>query len=97
MHARVSALSGSPGDVDAGIESFRQKVVPFAREHQGKGAILLIDRETGKALAITLWEGEQALRASEQRANALRAEAAEEMGASQQPSVERYEVAVFEV
>jgi len=97
MHARVTSLAGSPGDVDAGIENFRQNVVPFTREQGGKGSVLLIDRASGKALAITLWEDEQALRASEERANALRAEAAEQMGASMQPGVERYEVAVFEV
>jgi hypothetical protein len=55
----------------------------------------LVDRETGNALAITLWEDEQALAASEERANALRADAAREMGATQ-PTVARYEVAVFE-
>src|SRR5262249_50316895 len=97
MYARVSSLAGSPGDVDDGIDNFRKNVVPFAQEQGGKGSLLLIDRASGKALAITLWEDEQALRASEERANALRAQAAEEMGASQQAGVERYEVAVFEV
>jgi heme-degrading monooxygenase HmoA len=97
MFARVTSLAGSPDDVEAGIENFRQNVVPFTNEQGGKGSILLIERASGKALAITLWEDEQALRASEERANALRAEAAEEMGASDAPSVERYEVAVFEV
>ena len=56
---------------------------------------MLVDRQTGSAIAITLWEDERTLRASEERANALRAEAAEGMGASDQPTVERYEV-VFE-
>jgi hypothetical protein len=96
MHARVTSIAGSAADVDAGTASFRANVVPYAREH-GKGAILLIDREAGEALAITLWEDEHALRASEERANALRAEAASEMGAIQEPKVGRYEVAVFEV
>jgi hypothetical protein len=95
MHARVTSLSGSPGDVDNGIANFKENVVPFARD-EGKGAILLIDRQSGKALAITLWEDEEALAASEERANALRADAAQRMGASQ-PAVDRYEVAVFEV
>jgi heme-degrading monooxygenase HmoA len=58
-------------------------------------SILLVDRETGNAVAITFWEDEQALAASEERANALRADAAQEMGATQ-PTVARYEVAVFE-
>ena len=96
MHARVTSLSGSPDDVDGGVANFRENVVPFTHEQGGKGAILLVDRQTGSAIAITLWEDEQTLRASEERANALRAEAAEGMGASDQPTVERYEVAVFE-
>jgi hypothetical protein len=96
MHARVTSLSGSPDDVDGGVASFRENVVPFTHEQGGKGAILLVDRQTGSAIAITLWEDEQTLRASEERANALRAQAAEEIGASEQPTVERYEVAVLE-
>lgn len=96
MHARVTNLKGTPEDADRGIDDFRANVVPFARE-QGKGAILLVDRENGEAIAITLWEDEQALRASEDAAVALRAGAADQMGASEAPAVARYEVAVFEV
>lgn len=96
MHARVTTLSGAPGDVDSGIENFNANVVPFARE-QGKGSILLVDRQSGEAIAITLWDDEQALRASEEAANALRADAADQMGASDTPNVGRYEVAVFEI
>lgn len=96
MHARVTTISGSPADADAGIDNFRTNVVPFARE-QGKGAILLVDRDSGEAIAITLWDDEQSLRATEESANALRAGAADEMGATDAPKVGRYEVAVFEV
>ncbi len=96
MHARVTTISGSADNVDAGIENFRANVVPFTQE-EGNGAILLVDRDNGDAIAITLWEDEQALRASEERANAVRADAADQMGATQTPAVARYEVAVFEV
>ena len=96
MHARVTTIAGSSGDVDAGITNFRDNVVPYAKG-EGKGSILLVDRNSGKALAITLWEDEGAMKASEESANALRSQAAEQMGASQQPSVERFEVAVFDV
>lgn len=96
MHARVTTIAGSPADADAGIENFRANVVPFARD-EGRGAILLVDRQSGEAVAITLWEDEQAMRASEESANALRANAAGQMGAAQAPTVGRYEVAVFEV
>jgi hypothetical protein len=97
MHARVTSISGSPEDVEAGITNFRTNVVPFSRDEGGKGAILLVDRQNGEAVAITLWEDEQAMTASEEAANALRAEAASQMGASQQPTVARYEVAVLDV
>lgn len=96
MHARVTSLSGSPDEVDAGIADFKEKVVPFTHEHGGKGGMLLVDRQTGRALAITLWEDEQALNASDARADELRANVAEEMQATAQPTVDRYEVAVFE-
>lgn len=77
-----------------GIDNFRANVFPYARE-AGKGAILLIDRQAGEGTAIRLWDDEQALRASEERANALRADAADQMGATQQPTVGRYEVQQF--
>lgn len=96
MFARVTVVNGSSEDIEDGIANFRMNVAPFACE-QGKGAILLVDRGTGKGMSITLWEDEQALHASEERANALRAQAASEMGATQQPVVERYEVAFLEV
>jgi hypothetical protein len=96
VHARVTTLSGSSEQLEAGVKSFRANVVPVTKSEGGKGAILLIDRETGKAIAVTLWEDEAALRASEEKGNQLRAQAAQELGASQAPTVERYEVAVFE-
>lgn len=96
MHARVTTISGSPAEADVGIDNFRANVVPFARE-QGKGAILLVDRQSGEAIAITLWESEEAMRASEEGANSLRGQAADQMGAAQTPTIGRYEVAVFEV
>ncbi len=96
MHARVTTISGSPAEADAGIENFRANVVPFARD-RGKGAILLVDRQSGEAIAITLWEDERSLQETEESANALRADAAGQMGAAQAPTVGRYEVAVFEV
>ena len=96
MHARVTVLRGSAADIEAGVANFRENVAPFAKE-VGEGAMLLIDRDTGKAVAITLWQDEEALTASEERANALRSEASQQMGATGEPTVERFEVAVFEI
>jgi quinol monooxygenase YgiN len=96
MHARVTTISGSPEQAEQGIANFRDNVIPTIKEMGGNGGVLLIDRASGKAMAITLWEDEAAMRASEERANELRRAASEELGAAEQPDVERYEVAVFE-
>lgn len=95
MYARVTTVTGAPANVDAGIDNFRANVAPFVRE-AGRGSILLVDRSTGKAISITLWPDEAALAASEERANALRAQATDEMAAGA-PTVERFEVAALDV
>jgi heme-degrading monooxygenase HmoA len=96
VHARLSYLEGSTDSLEAGVKSFREQVVPGVRENGGKAAYLLVDRATGKAIGVTLWESEDAMRASEEAANALRAQAAKEMHATAAPKVERYEVVVSE-
>ena len=97
MHARVSTIYGTTeqgGDV---VGMFREQVKPVVEELGGKGAILMLDRGSGKAVSITLWEDQAAMQASEQRANELRREAAESAGATEPPLVDRYEVVVWEV
>lgn len=96
MHARVTMIKGSPDQAEQGIANFRDNVVPAIKEMGGHGGLLLVDRESGSAMAITLWADEAAMRASEESANELRRTASAEMGAAEQPRVERYEVAVFE-
>lgn len=56
----------------------------------------LIDRATGKSITITLWQGEETMRASEEAANRLRTQSAEAARESI-VSVERYEVAFSEL
>jgi heme-degrading monooxygenase HmoA len=97
MHARISHVDGSPEKVDQGIESFRSTTLQELKSQPGnRGAILLIDRTSGKGMAITLWEDEAAMKASEGWANTARRTASEQMGAGGEGQVERYEVAVFE-
>ena len=97
MLARVTTTTGADASqADAAIETIRSTVVPLATSNGGKGIIVLIDRETGNGLTISFWEDEATMQASEERANALRASVAGQMGVSD-PAVARYEVAVFEV
>ena len=100
MHARVSTYQGPPNltqqQVEEGSRYARENILPQARQMDGvKGVIALLDRQSGKALSVTLWESEQAMRASEEAANRLRQESAEAARETVE-NVERYEVTFFE-
>lgn len=97
MFARVTSLAGAPERAGQGINNFREQVLPAARQLAGfKGAYLLMDRATGEAVSVTIWESEEAMRASEEAASRLRADAVQEVGATAEPTVRRYEVVVAE-
>jgi heme-degrading monooxygenase HmoA len=94
MFARVSTYQGSPDQIDEGVRYAKENIVSRVHEVEGfEGVYLLVDRQSGKALSITLWESEEAMRASEQEANRLRSEAAES-GGQEVVGVDRYEVAI---
>jgi heme-degrading monooxygenase HmoA len=92
--ARVSALEGSPDQIDDSVDKVKEETLPRLRELQGNvGMIALADRKSGRVTAITLWESAEALRETEQQANRLREQAADS-GGQRIGSVDRYEVAV---
>jgi heme-degrading monooxygenase HmoA len=94
VFARVSTFTGTSDEVDEAIRQAREDLVPRLEQLDGfRGGYVLVDRQNGKTLAVTLWESEEAMRASEEEANTLRSEAAEALG-TQMVGVERYEVAV---
>ncbi len=66
----------------------RIMVVDAARLQRG---LVLADRQSGKVLAVTLWESEQAMNATEDTSHWLRIFSAESGGGTIE-SVERYEV-----
>ena len=72
----------------------RETVLPETRKMQGfKDSYLLVDRKTGKQMAIVLWETEADLNASVEAAQRLRAGYVQAADAGP-PKVEIYEVAV---
>ena len=93
MHARATTLRASTRPVQEEIDHY-QEGIPSVREIPGnRGAFLLVDRSARKAIGVTLWESEEAMQASRQRADELREQAQEAPG----ESVDEYEVAVWEV
>ena len=95
--ARLSILEGSPERLDEGTRYAQEEIVPQVRQLGGfKGFVSLVDRERGRTKLITLWESDEALRASEEKANQRRQRAAEG-AASRIVGIERYEVALAEL
>lgn len=93
MHARVTRSRAPVERVDEGIEWFRETALPQATSIPGfRGALELVDRESGEALTVTLWESADARDASETAAAGMRSDA--ESTGSEVLGVERYEVAV---
>ena len=79
------------------LEQLEEQVLPQIQQQDGyRGFIALGDRQSGKMLSVTLWESEQAMRASEEAANRLRDESTEAVGGAV-AGVERYEVRLFDV
>lgn len=96
MHARVSTFTGDPAGIDQVTAQARDVVLPAARALAGfKGMLAMGDRATGKIIAITFWESEQALRDSEEAANRLRSDAAQ-AGGEEIAGVDRFEVVIDE-
>jgi hypothetical protein len=97
MYARVTMVTGgSPDQAEQGIANFRDNALAGVKELGARGGMLLIDRQSGEGMAITLWEDEATMQASEEQANELRRAALQALGSTEEPRVERYEVAVFE-
>ena len=70
MYARMTELQGFTGDIDAAVQTVRDTVVTRARDIDGfKGFLGFVDRDTKAFVSFTLWESEEAMRASEETAN----------------------------
>ena len=90
MFARVSTYTGEPDELVRGFETAREELAQIDGFAQ---AYFCVDRAGGKGLTITLWDSEQALEASAEQAQQLRARATQPSGATIE-SVKHYEVAM---
>ena len=91
MHARIATFESDAANVDDAIEMVRGEVesgeTPAGLE--GAKMLMLVNRETGKGLGITLFESEDAMRRGDEALNAMNPGASE-----RRTSVEFYEVPV---
>ena len=91
MYARVATFQGDPVKVDAAISRVRGEVETDSPPAGLEGAqmLMLVNRESGKALGVTLFEDEEALRRGDEALNAMTP-----VTGGARTSVEFYEVPV---
>jgi hypothetical protein len=91
MYARVATFESDPANVDAAIDMVRGEVESDDAPPGLEGAkmLMLVNRESGKGLGVTLFESEDAMRRGDEALNAM-----SPGGTERRTSVEFYEVPV---
>jgi heme-degrading monooxygenase HmoA len=91
MYARVATFDSDPAKVDDAINMVRAEVESGETPPGLEGAkmLMLVDRETGKGIGVTLFESEEAMRRGDEALNAMTPGASE-----RRTSVEFYEVPI---
>ena len=91
MYARIATFEGDPADADQAIASVRAEVESGRAPEGLEGAkmLMLVNRESGKGMGITLFESEEDMRRGDAALNAMNPG-----GGGSRTSVEFYEVPV---
>jgi heme-degrading monooxygenase HmoA len=92
MWARVARYEVESERLDAAVEGFENAAEALAGLKGTRGGFLLVDRDDGAVLTVTLWESYDSLCASEVAAAGLRRQAMEQAQGTV-AAVHLYEVA----
>ncbi|MFD0143564.1 MULTISPECIES: hypothetical protein [unclassified Streptomyces] len=93
MFARLSTYQGSPVPPEGDLAAKSEVIVQRVENLPGfRGAYYLVDRVTGKARSLTLWEDEASMLESEEPAARVRDESSQREG-QRVVSVDHFEVA----
>jgi len=94
VYARSTTMQAQPSSIDAGIAHVRDEVMPALQDVEGCiGVSLLVDRQSGRCIATTAWETEDARRDSAERVTPIRDRAAGMFGGT--ANVEEWEIAAM--
>jgi hypothetical protein len=91
MYARVASFESDPADVDEAIKMVRSSVESEQTPEglQGAKMLMLVNRETGRGLGVTLFDSEEAMRRGDEALDAMSPH-----GTERRTSVEFFEVPV---
>jgi heme-degrading monooxygenase HmoA len=95
MNARLSRWAGLDAErLNETVQQFEQQFLPALEQMSGfGGCVVMLDQKAGKAAAMTFWETDQDMRASDKLADEARAAAeAQQSGPVREPIIDHYEV-----
>jgi quinol monooxygenase YgiN len=94
MFARSTTINGDPGTLETAIAYVRDQVMPNLMQMPGcVGLSMMVDRESGRAIATSSWSSYDAMAASAMNVSEARAKAGEIMGGTH--VVEEWEIAMM--
>jgi heme-degrading monooxygenase HmoA len=94
VYARSTTIQAQPSSIDDGIAHVRDEVMPALQGMAGCiGVSLLVDRQSGRCIATSAWETEEAMRDSREQVTPIRDRAAEMFGGT--ANVEQWEIAAL--
>ena len=94
MFARSISYPGNPSTLDDGIAFVRDEVMPAITQMSGcVGMSLVIDRDSGRAIATSSWESIDQMRGSFDQLASMRERGAEILGGA--PAVDEWEVGLM--
>ena len=94
MYARSTTVQAQPGFIDAGIAHIRDETMPALQTIDGfVGLSLMVDRESGRCIATSAWESEEAMRANAEQVRPIRDDAVRTFGGP--ATIDEWDIAVL--
>jgi quinol monooxygenase YgiN len=94
MYARSTTTLGNPKMIDDAIAYLRDEVMPAVTAMEGCiGLSMMCDRDSGRCIATSAWQTEEAMHNSESGMHDMRMRYAQMMGS--QPEVQEWEIGVL--
>jgi heme-degrading monooxygenase HmoA len=94
MFVRVSRYHGKPERVDNAIHSAERVLLSLEGIRGFKRFLFFVDRNTGEAMSISLWDSLDSVWASAALVAPLREKVAESLGVLDPPTAEVYEMVI---
>ncbi len=93
--ARSTTIMAQPDRIDDGIALINDELMPMMTDIDGYlGVSLLVDRSSGRCIATTSWESDEAMRASSAQVQPIRQRLVDTLGGAS-PEVQEWQIAIL--